>query len=130
MNHSCKSGSKHLLERNQKLEVFIRRPEKGGESCNFSQRFMSHPEYLLLSMLAEERRHIRELGVRRIIKERGSSSTVERRRFVIPKLNFKANQYIDMIDWLKCDVTEPLITADLTVEELKSIAENGSTKDL
>ncbi|GBM14184.1 hypothetical protein AVEN_61001-1 [Araneus ventricosus] len=34
-----------------------------------------------------------------------------------------------MIDWFKCDVTEPPITANLTVEELKSIAENGSIKD-
>ncbi|GBN04612.1 hypothetical protein AVEN_214982-1 [Araneus ventricosus] len=42
-----------------------------------------------------------------------------RRRFVVPKLNFETKQYIDMIDWFKCDVTEPPITADLTVEELK-----------
>ncbi|GBM13456.1 hypothetical protein AVEN_40400-1 [Araneus ventricosus] len=35
-----------------------------------------------------------------------------------------------MIDLFKYDVTEPPITADLTVEELKSIAENGSIKDL
>ncbi|GBM01118.1 hypothetical protein AVEN_27220-1 [Araneus ventricosus] len=61
-------------------------------------------------MLADERRHIRELDVRSIIKARGSSSTVQRRLFVVPKLNFKANQYIDMIDWFKCDVTEPPLT--------------------
>ncbi|GBL62145.1 hypothetical protein AVEN_225590-1 [Araneus ventricosus] len=92
--------------------------------------FMAHPGNLLLNMLVEERRRIRELAVRRIIKARESSSTVERLRLVVSKLNFKANQYIDMIDWLKCDVTEPPITDDLTVEELKSIAENASIKDL
>ncbi|GBN20611.1 hypothetical protein AVEN_209454-1 [Araneus ventricosus] len=77
--------------------------------------FMVHPEYLLLSMMADERRHIRELVVRRITRARGSSSTIERRRFVAPKLNFKANQHIDIIDWFKCVVTEPPITADFTV---------------
>ncbi|GBM69097.1 hypothetical protein AVEN_178176-1 [Araneus ventricosus] len=59
------------------------------------------------------------------------ATRVERRRFVDPKLNFKANQYIGMIDWFKCDViTEPPIAADHTVEELKSIAEDGFIKDL
>ncbi|GBM89665.1 hypothetical protein AVEN_2284-1 [Araneus ventricosus] len=96
-------------------------------SCN---AFMVNPENLMLSMLADERRHIREHAVRRSIKAIGYSSTVERRCFVFPKLNFKANQYIYMIDWFKCDVTEPPITADLIVEELKSIAENESMKDL
>ncbi|GBN44838.1 hypothetical protein AVEN_142295-1 [Araneus ventricosus] len=92
--------------------------------------FMAHLENLLLNTLAEERRHIRELAVRRIIKARESTPTVDRRRLVVPKLNFKAKQYIDMIDWFKCDVTEPPIADDLTIEELKSIAENASIKDL
>ncbi|GBM43350.1 hypothetical protein AVEN_166095-1 [Araneus ventricosus] len=30
---------KTFVQRNQKLEIFIRRSEKGGGSCNFSQRF-------------------------------------------------------------------------------------------
>ncbi|GBM98404.1 hypothetical protein AVEN_100978-1 [Araneus ventricosus] len=96
--------------------------------------FMAHLEHiatlLWLNMLAEERRHIRELAVRRIIKARESSPTVERRRLVVPKLHFKANQNIDMIDWFKCDDTETPITDDLKVEELKSIVENVSIKDL
>ncbi|GBM27042.1 hypothetical protein AVEN_256964-1 [Araneus ventricosus] len=92
--------------------------------------FMAHLENLLLSMLAVDRGDIREPAVRLIIKVSGCSSEVERRHFVVSKLNLKANQYIDKIDWFKCDVTEPPITADLTVEELKPIAENGSIKDL
>ncbi|GBN69541.1 hypothetical protein AVEN_30549-1, partial [Araneus ventricosus] len=35
-----------------------------------------------------------------------------------------------MIDWFMCDVTEPPITADLTVQELKSIAENRFINDI
>ncbi|GBM36889.1 hypothetical protein AVEN_14879-1 [Araneus ventricosus] len=99
------------------------------DSVIYHNTFTAHPENLLLSMLAEERRHFRKLAVRRIIKARGSSS-VERRRFVVPKINFKANQHIEMIDWFKCDFTQPPITANFTVEQLKYIAENGSIKDL
>ncbi|GBM64934.1 hypothetical protein AVEN_66125-1 [Araneus ventricosus] len=85
---------------------------------------MTHPENLLLNVLADKRRHSRELAFRRIIKARGSSITVEISFFVVPKLNFKANQCSVMINWFKRDGTEPPITADLTVEEQKSIAQN------
>ncbi|GBM60904.1 hypothetical protein AVEN_235165-1 [Araneus ventricosus] len=130
MNHCCTSGSKHIwniIKNSRYLSDDLKKVVDPVISCN---AFMAHPENLLLSMLADEKRHIRELAVRRIIKARGSSSTVECLRLVVRKLNLRANQYIDMIDWFKCDVTEPPITADLTVEDLKSIAENGSIKDL
>ncbi|GBN26634.1 hypothetical protein AVEN_102707-1 [Araneus ventricosus] len=130
MNNSCKSGSKHLWNVIKYSRYLSDDLKKVVDPVISRNSFMAHPENLLLSMLADERRHIRQLTVRLIIKARGSSSTVERRRFVVPKPNFKVNQYIDMIDWFKCNVTEPPITVDLTVEELKSIAENGSVKDL
>ncbi|GBN31903.1 hypothetical protein AVEN_125753-1 [Araneus ventricosus] len=46
-----------FVDRNQKLEVFITQSEKGGVSCNFSQRFYGISRKPLLSMLADERRH-------------------------------------------------------------------------
>ncbi|GBO08268.1 hypothetical protein AVEN_206576-1 [Araneus ventricosus] len=111
MNHSCVSRSKHLW-------IVIKNSRFSSDDLKkvldpvFSRNaFMAHSENLLLSMLADERRHIRELGVCRIIKARGSSSTVEHLRFVVHKLTFKANQYMDMIDWFKFDVTEPPIKA-------------------
>ncbi|GBM43353.1 hypothetical protein AVEN_166097-1 [Araneus ventricosus] len=130
MNHSCTSGSKHLCNVIKNSRYLLDDLKKVVDPVISRNAFMAHPESLLLSMLADERRHIRELRVRRITKARGSSSIVERRRFVVTKLNFKANKCIDMIDWFKCYVTEPPITADITVKELKSIAENGSIKDL
>lgn len=92
--------------------------------------FIAHTENLLLSMLADERRHIQELTVLPIIKTKRYSSTVEPLRFVVPKVNFKANQYIDMIDWFKCDVTDSQFTNYPTVNEIKSKTENGSMKDM
>ncbi|GBN71692.1 hypothetical protein AVEN_162476-1 [Araneus ventricosus] len=123
MNHSCTSGSKHLWNVIKNSRFLSDDLKKVVDSEISRNAFMAHPENLLLSMLADDRRHIRELAVHWIIKARGSS-TIERRRFVVPNQNFKCNQYINMIDWFKCDVTELPITADLTVKELKSIAEN------
>ncbi|GBM10779.1 hypothetical protein AVEN_158-1 [Araneus ventricosus] len=110
MNNSCTSGSKHLWNVIKNSRFLSGDLKKVVDPVISRNAFIVQPENLLLSMLANERRHIRELGVRLIIKTRGSSSTVERRRFVVLKLNFKANQYIDMIDWFKRDVTEPTIT--------------------
>ncbi|GBO11158.1 hypothetical protein AVEN_51075-1 [Araneus ventricosus] len=125
MNHSCTSGSKHLWNIIKNWKYLSDDLKKVVDPVNSRNAFMALRETLLLSMLVDERRHIRELAVRRIIKARGSYSTFERRRFVVPKLNFKANQSLDMIDWFKCFVTEPRIIAELAVEELKSTAETG-----
>ncbi|GBN64214.1 hypothetical protein AVEN_14000-1 [Araneus ventricosus] len=75
---------KTFVERNKKLEVFIRRSKKGGGSCNFSQRFYGKSRKPDAEHVGDERRHIREHAVRRRIKAIGSSSTVERRRIVSP----------------------------------------------
>ena len=49
-------------------------------------------------MISDERQNIRELGLRRILKARlEKSSTL--RQFKIPKLNFDAGKYFDLIDW-------------------------------
>ena len=49
-------------------------------------------------MTSDERQNIRELGLRRILKARlEKSSTL--RQFKIPKLNFDAGEYFDLIDW-------------------------------
>ncbi|GBN12351.1 hypothetical protein AVEN_86981-1, partial [Araneus ventricosus] len=110
MNHSCTSGSKHLWNVIKNSRFLSDDLKKVVDPVISRNTFMAHLENLLLRMLAVERQHMRELFVRRIIKARRSSSTVERRRFVVPKLNFKANQYIDMTYWFKCNVTEPPLT--------------------
>ncbi|GBO17472.1 hypothetical protein AVEN_199727-1, partial [Araneus ventricosus] len=108
MNHSCTSGSKLLCNLIKNSRFLSDDLKKVVDPVISLERSCCSPDYQ---------------GKRIFFLD-------NRRRFVVPKLNFKANQYIDMIDWFKCDVAEPSITADLTVEELKSIAENGSIKDI
>ncbi|KAG7313490.1 hypothetical protein JYU34_000625 [Plutella xylostella] len=55
--------------------------------------FFAHPENLLLAMLFDNRPHIRELGLRRIIATRKNSKPGIR-MFKVPKLNFEAHDYI------------------------------------
>ena len=71
-------------------------------------------------MISDERQNIRELGLRQILKARlEKSSTL--RQFKIPKLNFDAGEYFDLIDWQDTTVTEPPMTVNV------SEADNYST---
>ncbi|GBP00984.1 hypothetical protein EVAR_2278_1 [Eumeta japonica] len=66
--------------------------------------YFAHSENLLLAMITDERKHIRELAARRILKAR-SSAVQTPRLFDVPKINFDASNYIDIINWQK-EITE------------------------
>lgn len=75
-------------------------------------------------MLGDERLHIRELGLRRILKCRTNHPQANVRKFKVPKINFEATDYIDLIVWQAVAVTEPQITRKFSTEDLrKMIAE-------
>lgn len=89
--------------------------------------FFAHSESLLVAMLADERRHIRELAMRRILSIRTKESAAQGkiRKFEIPTINFLANDYIELIFWQEQAISEPTLTRHLTDEELKKeISEN------
>ena len=57
-------------------------------------------------MISDERQNIRELGLRQILKARLEKSCTLR-QFKIPKLNFDAGEYFDLIDWQDTTITDP-----------------------
>jgi len=79
--------------------------------------FFGHHVNLLLAMIFDGRKHIRELGLRRVLKARMTKckSICE---FVTLELNFKAQQYFEMLDWTKVQITEPPVTADISVADI------------
>nr|CAD7591199.1 unnamed protein product [Timema genevievae] len=58
---------------------------------------------------ADEHKHVRELGLRRQLEARTEHKDGVR-TFVIPAINFKAEEHIDMITWYDIKVTEPPMT--------------------
>lgn len=86
--------------------------------------YFAHPENLLLTMLTDKRKNIRELAVRRILKAR--KTDMKTRTFRIPKINFEAQEYIDLIHWSHCDVTEPPLTKSMPDEQLREIMTNDT----
>ena len=60
--------------------------------------FFAHPENLLLRMIVDERKHIRLLGFRKIMKARKLAYKTELRYFRLLKINFQATHSIEVID--------------------------------
>lgn len=81
--------------------------------------YFAHLENLLLTMILDERYHIRELGYRRILKGRQSAKKKKIRVFVPPKINFEARDYTEIIDWQSCKLTPPPLLRNVTDEEIK-----------
>ena len=82
--------------------------------------YFSHPENLLIAMIHDDSPVVRELGYRRILKAR-STVQKETRSFVVPKINFTASEYHQMIDWQTTNVTEPPSTKYLTNTEVETL---------
>ena len=84
-----------------------------------SNGYFAHPENILLAMLWDERRKMRELAVNRIISAK-THNTRELKKFEIPILNFSARDCVELIDWNNCIVTEPSLTKSMTGKNLPS----------
>src|SRR6218665_943235 len=122
MNPSCKDGSLYLwrtIFRSRYLPEVIKAVIDPVIQRN---GFFGHPENILLGMISDTRKHIRALGLRRILKSRNDSHPENGvRAFVIPELNFAANDYIDLIDWQNLSITEPPVLSTLSRTDLEEI---------
>ena len=77
-------------------------------------------------MLFDVRKHVRHLAVQRIVKAR-ISKTTNLRQFCCPQIQFESEDYIDVIYWPECEITEPPATSNLTKAQLRSFVENYDT---
>ena len=66
-------------------------------------------------MITDEHKHISELGLWRILKARSqciAGSSV--RIFTIPEINYNAEVYTLLINWLLGHISEPLLTVNIS----------------
>ena len=76
----------------------------------------------MLAVLFDERSHIRELGLRRILKTKKTYWKGNIRQSDLPNLNFQAEEYFDMIKGdnpLEPPATMNLNDEGITVQSLK-----------
>ena len=78
-------------------------------------------------MITDERKHIRELGLRRILKAR-SDRVAGIRKFTIPELNFNSSDYIELIDWQRTAITEPPLIMDISDAVVADLVKSGDSQ--
>lgn len=124
MKSSCKDGARHFYQMVKKSRYLDAELKKVVDPVLQRNAFFAHPENMLLAMITDERPHIRELGLRRILKARTLKSRDKGgsiRQFRIPKLNFDADMYETLIDWSKESVTEPPVMTMMSDDELTGL---------
>lgn len=64
---------------------------------------------------------IREFAINKITAIRNNQNSSDNlRTFEIPVLNLFAEDYTKLFDWNKCSLTEPPITQNVSMEELRA----------
>lgn len=117
-NPNCYNGANHAF----KTIVLSRCLDKDVQSVIHSvmQRngYFLHPENVLIAMMIDERLDVR-IKAMNIIFECRKSQTNEIRVFKVPKINFEAEDYVDLISWDQA--TEPPLIKHLSDDELKEL---------
>lgn len=121
---SVKDGAKHLFRLIHLSRYMTQEMKRIVDPVIERNGFFGHPENLLLAMISYSRSHVRELGLRRILQSRTKSQQRGIRVFKVPHLNFEAQDYIDLITWSDCVVTEPPLTMAITVDDLRKFINN------
>lgn len=118
---SCKYGPIHILNMIKRASYLQNELKTIVLKTISRNAYFTHPENILFAMLQDEKRFIRELALRRIIKAREQTKGKNVREFQIPKLNYNAVEYYDLIDWSKEKISEPPITANYSDVEIKNM---------
>ena len=98
-------------------EIQRQRTLFAGEELELLQRnvqingYFSHPENLLLSMLADNRSTIRAKAVSMVLKVRRSSVQQGIRSFILPKINFGAASYHQLVTFQNTTRAAPTFTS-------------------
>ena len=78
-------------------------------------------------MITDERVHVRQLGLCRIVKAQ-SQRAAGVRKFTVRPLNYDCSDYIEMINWQSADCTEPPLIADVSDYVITDLIKNEKSE--
>lgn len=125
----CTEGARHVFESIQRAKEVPKAYRDVMHKYIQNNAYFAHPENVLLSMVTDERPQVRRLGIERIIKARqvdqgqGAGSI---RPFQIPKLNFKAKEYTELINWDTLVVTPPPVLSHISTAGLQEMVQDAA----
>ncbi|KAF2897385.1 hypothetical protein ILUMI_08788 [Ignelater luminosus] len=100
----------------------VLREEDSSKIIDRKKWILRPPKELLLDMVTDDCKNVRELGLRRILK----SSKCKAKEgivceFKIPPFNFDVENYIDLINWDMTKATEPPLMTKISDEDLRNL---------
>ena len=106
---SCTDGSRHLFQMIHYTRYLSMNLKRIVNPVIQRNSYFGHPENLLIALATDERPHIRQLALRRVLAARSSNNETdtEPRVFKVPLLNFEAQDYTEIISWSSNKRTEP-----------------------
>lgn len=124
---SCTHGARHLFAIIQRIKSMPQSVQKIALPVVQNNSFFAHSENILLSMLSDEREEVRQRALARIseIRDGRSGAVVPVRKFIVPRLNFKARDYISMSGNLNHD---PPLAHKISLDHLTEMVKAPGTK--
>jgi hypothetical protein len=127
-NSSCKDAARHLWKLIRLSRSLPDDVKTVIDPVIQRNAYAAHPENLMLSLLSDDRPHVRELALRRVLKARAVRSPGVR-KFDIPALDFESDDYINLIQWEDIAVTDPPLLVTYSDEEISQYIHDNS-KDI
>ena len=91
--------------------------------------FFCHPENLILSMLTDNRENVRSLALQKLISFKNENKGKgEVRVFKVPKIDFEAKDYFELIDWQMSGSYEPPLLINVPLKDIENIVNVGKTE--
>ena len=82
--------------------------------------FFPHPEHLLLAITQDNKKNIKEFGLRRILKARQIDTKRKTvRTFMAPKMNFSEEGYSEIINWTHYELSSLPLLSEIRDDEIK-----------
>lgn len=128
IHHSCLDGPLNLFKTIALSRYLPKNLKKIIDPVIQRNGYFGHPENVLLAMLADDRKEIREQACSRILQSR--SNIPHLRKFEIPSFNFDASDYFKIIKWEDNTITEPPLLRDLSTDELQQITDATSNDSI
>ncbi|KAF0288495.1 hypothetical protein FJT64_013150 [Amphibalanus amphitrite] len=121
-NGSCDRGPQNLLRSVALLRELPQRSQTVIQPVIQRNGFWAHPEQILLAMVADEDRAVRERAVRLIRAARQHETEDSCRVFAVPAINFEATVYTELVDWNE-PISQPPLLRDLDDAELLDLVD-------
>ncbi|CAI6353446.1 unnamed protein product [Macrosiphum euphorbiae] len=116
---SCTNGSRHMMKQITLSSYLPTKYKVIVQQVIQQNAYFLHPENVLICMVTDNDPEIRKRGLELVLLSRETAKKEGKiRPFRVPKINFEATHYSDLISWDEIDLTTPPAMNNFSTSEL------------